>query len=144
MIYRPPNSNMSYYEHISDLLDNALNESMPVFPTGDFNIDMLTKGNNTFKQLMVKNNLKNLVDEATNFTSTPGTCIDLIFTNNASLVDKVYVASPFCSTHSPISFDIKYKTLKQYAFKRTVRNYHDVDFQIINNDMNNVSWNSCL
>ena len=105
---------------------------------------MLSKVNNSFKQLMLKNNLINLVDEATNFTSTPGTCIDLIFTNNANLVDKVYVASPFCSTHSPVSFDVKYKTFKQYAFKRTVRNYHDVDFQIINNDMNNANWNSSV
>ena len=101
---------------------------------------MLTTGNNTFKLLMVKSNPKNLVEEATNFTSSPGTCIALIFTNNASLVDKVYVASPFCITHKPISFDVKYRTFKQYAFKRTVRNYRDVDFQIINN----VIWKSSV
>ena len=81
------------------------------------------------------------MDEATNFTSSPGTCI---FTNNASLVDKVYVASPFYSTHKPIGFDVKNRTFKQYAIKRTVRNYRDVDFQIINNDMNNVIWKSSV
>ena len=39
-----------------------------------------------------------------------------------------------------ISFDVKYRSFKQYAFKRTVRNYRDVDFQIINN----VIWKSSV
>lgn len=34
------NANMSYLENLSDSLENALNESMPVFLIGDFNIDM--------------------------------------------------------------------------------------------------------
>ena len=103
---------MSYLEHLPDSLENALQESMPVFLIGDFNTDMLIKGNNTFKQFKVKNNLINLVDEVTNFTSTPGTCIDLIFTNNPSLVEKVFIASSFCSTHLSISFDVKNRTFK--------------------------------
>ena len=36
LIYRPPNSNMSYLEHLSYSLENALNEYMHVFLIGDF------------------------------------------------------------------------------------------------------------
>ena len=36
LIYRPTNSNMSYLEHLSDSLENALNKSTPVFLIGDF------------------------------------------------------------------------------------------------------------
>lgn len=35
LIYRPTNSNMSYLEHLSDSLENALNKSTPVFLIGD-------------------------------------------------------------------------------------------------------------
>ena len=105
---------------------------------------MFTKGKNTFKHLMVKNKPHKPGGWGNKFHFFPGTWIDLIFTNNASLVDKVYVAPPFCSTHLPISFDVKYKIFKQYTFKGTVRNNLDVDFQIMNNDMINVNLNSSV
>ena len=35
LIQRPQNSNMSYLEHLSDSLENALNEYMPVFLIGE-------------------------------------------------------------------------------------------------------------
>lgn len=142
LIYRPPNSNVSYFDCLSYSLDKAINEPMPVFLIGDFNIDMLSGGNNNFKQLMVQKNLLNMVNEPTNFTTFPGTCIDLVFINNPSIVDKVYVASPFCSTHSPVSFDVKYKTFKQYAYKRTVRNYNCTNFKDVECDLNTIDWDT--
>ena len=36
LIVGPPNSNMSYLEHLSDSLENALNKPTPVFLIGDF------------------------------------------------------------------------------------------------------------
>lgn len=36
-----------------------------------------------------------MVIEPTNFNTFPGTCIDLVFTNNLIIVDKVYEASLF-------------------------------------------------
>lgn len=68
--------------------------------------------------------------------------IDLVFTNNPTIVDKVYVASPFCSTHSPVNFDVKYKTFKQYAYKRTVRNYNCTNFKDVECDLNTVDWDT--
>ena len=144
LIYRPPNSNASYYDYLSLSIESALNENMPVFLISDFNIDMLANGNNTFKQLMIRYNLLNLVNEPTNFTSTPGTCIDLIFTNNDSIVDKVSVTTPICSTHSPVSFDITYNTFKQYAYKRTIRNYNYANYADISNDINITDWDSTV
>lgn len=56
---------------------------------GDFNIDMLSSGNNNFKHLMAHKKLLNIVNELTNFSIVPGTYIDLVFTNNPNIVDKV-------------------------------------------------------
>lgn len=146
LIYRPRNVTVSYSDHLSTSFGNALNEAMPIFFMGDFNIDMLTSENNTFKQLMLQNNLLNLVDKPTNFTSIPRTCtcIDLVFKSNPSIVDNIYVASPFCSTRSPACFNIKYKTFKQYAYKRTVRDYSNAGFEIINNRIDSIDRDSAV
>ena len=83
-----------------------------------------------------------MVDKPTNFTYIPRICIDLVFTSNPSIVDNIYIASHFCGTHSPVCFDIKYKTFKQYAYKRTVRDYRNAGFEIINNGMDSIDWDS--
>lgn len=67
-----PNSNLSYFDRLSYSLVKAINEPMPVFLIGDFNIDMLSDGNNDFQQLMVQKNLLNMVNEPTNFSTFPG------------------------------------------------------------------------
>ena len=59
LIYRPRNLTVSYLDHLSTSLGNTLNEAMPIFLMGGFNIDMLTSEKNTFKQLMFQTWLTN-------------------------------------------------------------------------------------
>ena len=65
--------------------------------------------------MLQKQNLKTLVNCPTKFTTTEGTCIDLLITSYPSLVDSTCVTPPFCSTHSVVGLDFIFNMHKQYA-----------------------------
>lgn len=69
---------------------------LPLFLLGDFNFDMLADGNNAFKQMLQNFSLSNVVKQPTNFSSSRGTCIDLIITNVEN-IESVNVLTPFCA-----------------------------------------------
>ena len=76
---------IAFYEskHLSNI-DKALEGKLPVFLVGDFNVNMLSNQSPRFKSVLQKLNLTNLVNCPTNFTTTEGTCIDLLITNDPS------------------------------------------------------------
>lgn len=82
-------------------MDQALDTEYKLFLIGDFNVDMLATGNNTFKSLLRRLNLRNVVKKPTNFNANSGlcTCIDLPLTDNVYCVD-VIVDELICSFHS--------------------------------------------
>ena len=65
-------------------IDKALEGKLPVFLVVDFNVNMLSSQSSKFKSMVQKQNLKTLVNCPTNFTTTEGTCIDLLITNDPS------------------------------------------------------------
>ncbi|XP_062581833.1 uncharacterized protein LOC134243596, partial [Saccostrea cucullata] len=140
VIYRPPNSGSDFWDKFTSTVERALDTEMKLFLLGDFNVNMLAPGNNTFKNLLLQLNLSNVVLEPTNFTTDIGTCIDLVLTNDPSKVKSVVVDEPICSSHSPVSIEISFQTYKQHAFKRTIRNYDNANYQGLNNDLQNVNW----
>lgn len=87
-----------------------MNTELPLFLLGDFNFDMLADGNNAFKQMLQNFCLSNVVKQPTNFSTSRGTCIDLI-------VKSVNVLTPFCSTYCPVGADLHFKTFKQHSYK---------------------------
>lgn len=48
-MYRPRNSRTDKLNNLVISLDNAIDTALPIFLMGDFNIDMLSCGNNVFK-----------------------------------------------------------------------------------------------
>ena len=68
----------------------------------------------------------------------------LILTNNTSLIQNQYTTAPFCSSHNFISVEIKFTVHKQYAYKRVVRNYYNVNFHELNEELLQVDWNNTL
>ena len=145
VFYRPPNSRVKLWDYFYDSVSKALDKNLPVILTGDFNIDMLSNtatGRNHLSNLMHRLNMVNLVCEATNFTTTPGTCIDLVLTNNRNTVKSVEVLSPFCSSHSPVTAEINFKINKEYSYKRTIRKYDSADYAGFVSDIKNIDWNN--
>ena len=144
VFYRPPNSRVKLWDYFYDSVSKALDKNLPVILTGDFNIDMLSNaaiGHNHLENLMQRLSMVNLVWEATNFTTTPGTCIDLFLTNNRNTVKSVEVLSPFCSSHAPVSAEINFKVHKEYSFKRTIRKYDSANYVGFVRDLNEIDWN---
>lgn len=48
-MYRQHNSRTDKPNNLAISLDNAIDTALPIFVMGDFNIDMLSCGNNVFK-----------------------------------------------------------------------------------------------
>ena len=109
VLYRPPSAKVELLDNLYDSLSKAIDSNLPVFLTGDFNINMLSDTSKTFKHFLQRLNLDNVIDEPTNFTTSTGTCtcIDLCITNNKTLLNNIEVSSPICSTHCVIQFELK-------------------------------------
>ncbi|VDI01051.1 Hypothetical predicted protein [Mytilus galloprovincialis] len=149
VFYRPPNSRVKLWDYFYDSVSKALDKNLPVFLTGDFNVDMLSSnnmpcrstGSNNLRNILQRLNMYNLVFEKTNFTTDTGTCIDLFLTNNKSCVKSVDILSPFCSTHAPVCAEVNFKVNKEYTYKRTIRKYENANYKDFVSDLNNIDWN---
>lgn len=77
--------------------------------------DMLA---NEFKQLLQNFSLSNVLKQPTHFSTSRGTCIDLITTNVVENIESVNVLTPFCSTHFPVGAYLHFKTFIQKIRKK--------------------------
>ncbi|CAG2235036.1 unnamed protein product [Mytilus edulis] len=125
-------------------VDKALDCNLPIFLCGDFNCDMMSNSSNSFKKLLNRLNLENVVWESTNFTTQTGTCIDLCVTNRKNLIKSVTVLTPICSSHSPVSVEISFKTFKQHSFKRQIRDFKRADYEGLKNQLNDTDWDDVV
>ncbi|CAG2189611.1 unnamed protein product [Mytilus edulis] len=133
-----------FHKPISESVDKALDCNLPIFLCGDFNCDMMSNSSNSFKKLLNRLNLENVVWESTNFTTQTGTCIDLCVTNRKNLIKSVTVLTPICSSHSPVSVEISFKTFKQHSFKRQIRDFKRADYEGLKNQLNDTDWDDVV
>lgn len=141
VVYRPPSAKAEFVNQLALSIESALNTELPLFLLGDFNFDMLADGNNAFKQMLQNFSLSNVVKQPTIFSTSRGTCIDLIITNVVENIESVNVLTPFCSTHCPVGADLHFKTFKQHSYKRYVRNYANANYIQLRKDLLDVDWN---
>ena len=89
-IYRPPNSNSDYFSLILESTDRAHNTNIhDIIITGDLNYKMLSNNNNKIKDLLLQFNLTQLIKDATHFTETTASLIDLIINTNNILTSGI-------------------------------------------------------
>ena len=95
--YRPPNSQISTFSAIQDVIDRIDCENIEFYLLGDFNCDMLAEmpDNSTIQLRNIASvyDLTQVISQPTRITSTSVSLIDLCYTN---FPDKVYVSG----THS--------------------------------------------
>lgn len=139
-LYRPPNSNMSYWDLFTESVGKAVDTLLPLILTGDFNINMQVSGSNRFKNILSRFNLSNVVNEPTHFTETSSSCIDLLITNRPNIISEHNVLTPICSNHSVVECEINFIIPKMTAYKRTVRKYDDADYDRMRHDLCHVNW----
>ncbi|XP_021351654.1 uncharacterized protein LOC110465005 [Mizuhopecten yessoensis] len=140
-IYRP-DSNIEYWSKFEQILDKASETSMDILITGDLNVDMLrTPPTSHLSRLLTKFNLKSIINKPTRVTPDSATSIDVVFTNNPSIVKNTHVDPAFCSDHSPIYMEVCYAIFKHKAYKKTVWMYNNTDYNIMNDELNVIDWN---
>ena len=90
VIYRPPSSNISFYEKFEKLLKEC-NFNKEVIIMGDFNISWGEKSSRkNFKQITDKFDLMQLINGPTRMTYSTSTQIDLICSNRPERILKPY------------------------------------------------------
>ena len=156
-VYRPPMGNLE--EFIPNLEENIskIKTSNPeIWIMGDFNINMLDRGNKYVKRLnrfFVDYNLKQLIMCSTRLNYKGGTCIDLMFTNCVFVRDSG-VLNDMISDHLPIyacpkqnRTSLKFETVTGRTYKKynpqllkTLMEQNDWDILLYNADTD-VMWN---
>lgn len=136
--YRPPNSQASYWEKLSNSLAKVLDiGTAEVFLVGDLNNNYY-ENINDLKQLAIVQNLVQLIDEPTRIPSN--TLLDPILTNVPNLVLESGVLDPFCSDHKPVYACLDLAMNKVSTFKRTIWDFRNANFGTFRDKLGEINW----
>jgi exonuclease III len=88
--YRPPNSNTKWLDRFEFFLQNVDNENIETVITGDLNIDLLPKENESsikrrLFELLTTYQLQQIIDKPTRITESTKTLLDLIICKTSDL-----------------------------------------------------------
>ena len=133
--YRPPQGNIeNCIDTLEEQLTNLDLSKVEIIITGDFNIDITGKNNESAKKFlsMMKDfGIRQLINEPTRYSSNKNSCLDLMFTNS-DIIAKVGVSNLNLSDHQLVMLTRKkLKTIKQKCsfVGRSYRNYDKNNFQ---------------
>ncbi len=132
---------------IESILDSLSQDHQSFIFLGDMNArnnnfweEGITNTEGTFLKAYFDS--QTLVHETTRIQSDSRSCIDLIFTNNASLLWNVSTQHKMYETcdHQPIFATLKSTFCKQHCFMRWVWNYEQGDFTNFQQSLLNAPW----
>ena len=132
--YRPPNSNVAYFNLILESIDRAYNTNIhDIIKTGDFNYNMLLNNKNKMSDLLLQFNLTQLITDETHFTETSASLIDFIVVLNRNNILTSGVAEPLFPDliryHCPVFVLLKFIGPKVNTYKRKIWPYQRADFE---------------
>lgn len=133
--YRPPNSNLAYFNLLEESIDRAYNTNIiDIFVLGDFNYNMTGNSNNKMKDLIQQYNFKQLITEPTHFTENSSSLIDLILARNTSNVLTSGVSDSFLPEqtryHCPVVVLLKFLRPSFKSYKRHIWSYNLADYEL--------------
>lgn len=109
-LYRADRHMDIFHEQMNKLLRklNSKDKNKHIVIGGDFNVNMKVKNKQSqdLTNIMHSFNLKQLIRKPTRVTKNTSTCIDLIFTNNTTLVEKSYVEDYGLCDHKAINLKL--------------------------------------
>ena len=129
-IYRHPKASAASFEYIQDTLQSLCLKNKALYILGDFNDNLLVKGNKMTK-LIKKSKLTQLVNQPTRVTHTSSTLLDLAITNKPSAVLSCDVVPQEIADHDLISITIDISKPKREPVIKTFRqlsNYNKDNF----------------
>ena len=154
VLYRPPNSSPSFWNHLQDHLDAVNMQSYDgCLLLGDFNTDMSIHANspnrNCLIEIMNDAGLVQMVSSITHPTPgdySTGSIIDLVFTNCVTAVMSVdTIPSPVTSDHNAVY--VRFRSLKPAPMPSVLRSFlrvHQGDFDHLRNLLHLIPWNALL
>ena len=146
-IYRPPNSDNSFWTKLSWCIDKVGEISDKIILVGDINVDLLnTPQSHIIREIISTHNLINNIHEPTRTTNTSSTLLDPILTSvdikvcesgtltiDASISDH---RATFISLSSSINYNRSYK--------RKIWAYKNADFTKLNYLIENCDWTKSI
>ena len=135
-LYRPPGTNVSFYDKLKTLIEPTWIKRNNFMLLGDFNIDLLSKGNNTedseeppyrFRMLLNMFSMKNVIKKPTRISGNTKTLIDLIITSDTSKIKYSGSYDSGCSDHHLVYAVTNLRKERPKPKLKTTRNYKPVD-----------------
>ena len=125
-VYRHPKALVTSYDYIEEVFKMICLRNKKVFILGDFNDNILDKGNKLSK-IIKTNNLTQMIEVPTRTTSTSATLLDLIITNEPQVVLSHDVVPQVIADHDLISAVINIRKPRKPTVIKTVRDFRNYD-----------------
>lgn len=125
-VYRHPKALAASFNYIQDVFRTVCLRNKSVFILGDFNDDLLLKGNSISKTIN-NNNLTQVIDKATRTTSTSSTLLDLIITNKPDIILSHDVVPLVIADHDLVSVVINVRKPRKRSVVKTFRDLKNYD-----------------
>ncbi len=94
-VYRPPHYGVEFWDRMNICLERASEIGTRIVLVGDINEDQLNPTNTKFKNVLMLNNMKNIINEPTRVTEHSQTLIDPIaITGDISIYDSGIIQTP--------------------------------------------------
>ena len=119
-MYRHPKANITSFDYINNILQSLCISKKSFFVLGDLNDNMLLPGNNLNK-IFSNNKLTQIIDKPTRITSTSSTLLDVIITNNPSIIISHDVIPTTISDHERISVKVNIIKPRRNRIVKTFR-----------------------
>lgn len=121
-VYRHPKALISSFDYIQEVFRVACLRGKSVFILGDFNDNMLIKGNKMTK-ILRENKLTQIIDKPTRTTSHSATLLDLIITNKPEIILSYEVVPQVIADHDLVSVVINVRKPRKIPMIKT---FHDM------------------
>ena len=143
-VYRHPKALVASFTYLSDVFRNILLRKKPIFIMGDFNDDLLAKGNN-LNRVARNLNLKQVIDKPTRITRNSSTLLDVVLTNKVEMILKSDVEPSNVADHEIISIVINILKPKHEPIVRTYRSHKNYSPNVFCNLLlNSVHLLNCI
>ena len=121
-VYRHPKALTTSFDYIQQVFKVACLRGKSVFILGDFNDDMLIKGNKMTK-IIRDNKLTQIIDKPTRTTSHSATLLDLIITNKPEAILSHEVVPQVVADHDLVSVVVNVRKPKKMP---VIKTFHDM------------------
>ena len=141
-LYRPPSSTSEWMDNVTVMIEKANLENLPLVVCGDFNCDMLSLPTQSKRLQVIMSNygLTQLVTDPTRVTRNTESMIDLLYTTNPEMFDRMVCHDLGISDHSLILGAINSTTGQRAQKFRQVRCYGKCNLDKLLQELKAAPW----